>query len=794
MKKLVALLLPLLGLLSAWAQVPMRQLTVADGLPNNQVRQIVELPNHQMLVATEGFFCLYDGNCFVPLYCNLDSIRPLPVFGGEAYLWQGDSLLWFKDHYSLYLFDTRARRFRYDYDHFPFSPALKRFMQEPTDTVSQRRRQRLAKFQTDFSELVRGMPLQADYLSDYCLDYQGGQWFGTRNNGVIYLPPTQSRVRKFSLDNSDEPRRLTVLGPGRMLVAGASGIYEFDTHTNQVLRTLSRGWFNTLESHRDGQGRVWVCTNQGLFCCQQGMVEPFDSFNVQGFTSPFVRFALPIDERRLLVCNAMHNLGYFYPEERRFEALNPKIPSLDNYRTMIVAAQLTNRNHVGICTQNGFFLLDVAHDKLVSMPIIQQATHFSRKYNCILLDRTGRLWLGTQNGLLMLSDGRLQRYTRADGLSNDCIQGLAEDPAGNIWASTSSGVNRIRPDADGRTLCIRSLTSDDGLPDIEMTERGICMMPDSTLYLATPQGLVAIPTADYADSPQPPMLTLVGLSVAGTEVPLDTVPLHLSYRQNFIDLQVSTLDYAHPNSTRYRYRLLGTGDRWHTPLGDGRLAVVRMGALSPGRYTIEVQASTGDDLWGPPLRKTFVIRPPLWLTWWAKALYLLMAVAMLLAAVHLYIRQRRQKLERENEERVNRLFELREEARRQFAHTAGLAPADDSGREGDILARRVTEVVGANMSRADYTMEQLARDVGMSRANLYKKMQEKLGITPNDFVRNVRLKRAAQLLAETDLPVNQISLMVGFQTPRYFSQCFRQMFGITPRQYRGEGPLPPAAN
>jgi transcriptional regulator GlxA family with amidase domain len=73
-------------------------------------------------------------------------------------------------------------------------------------------------------------------------------------------------------------------------------------------------------------------------------------------------------------------------------------------------------------------------------------------------------------------------------------------------------------------------------------------------------------------------------------------------------------------------------------------------------------------------------------------------------------------------------------------------------------------------------------------------MQEQLGNKPNDFVRNVRLKRAAQLLAETDLPVNQISLMVGFQTPRYFSQCFRQMFGITPRQYRGEGPLPPAAN
>jgi AraC-like DNA-binding protein len=75
-------------------------------------------------------------------------------------------------------------------------------------------------------------------------------------------------------------------------------------------------------------------------------------------------------------------------------------------------------------------------------------------------------------------------------------------------------------------------------------------------------------------------------------------------------------------------------------------------------------------------------------------------------------------------------------------------------------------------------------EIKMSRANLYKKMQSILGITPNDFIRNVRLKKAAQLLADTKTPVNQITLMVGFQTPRYFSQCFKKMFGLTPVEYR----------
>ena len=72
----------------------------------------------------------------------------------------------------------------------------------------------------------------------------------------------------------------------------------------------------------------------------------------------------------------------------------------------------------------------------------------------------------------------------------------------------------------------------------------------------------------------------------------------------------------------------------------------------------------------------------------------------------------------------------------------------------------------------------------MSRSSLYKKMQTMLGITPNDFMRNVRLKHAARLLAETETPINQVAVMVGFQTPRYFSQCFRQLFGVTPTEYR----------
>ena len=774
-----------------FAQHTYRHLTIADGLPCNQVRQIVELSNHQMLVGTEGLFSLFNGRYFTALQCNLDSLQPLPSFGGHDYLWQGDSLLWLKDYYSLYLFDARTRHFRYDYNTFPPTPQFTRFVREHTDSLAQRKHNYLYCHVPMLDSIRRGSSLEDDFIMAYCQDSRGGHWFGLQNSGVIYQPPITHHLQIIPLEN-DVPRRMVALDSQTMLIAGLWGIYLFDTETQKVTRTLLRGKLFTSEISADNHGRVWIATNQGLYCYTQGEMQRFCQDNVPDFVHDFIRFAVPVDEQRLLVCNHMHNLGYLYPREHRWQLLNGQLPALESYRTMIVAKPLTNRNHFAVCTQNGFFILDTQADTIKYHPLVQQAAHFSRKYNCILLDRTGRLWVGTQNGLLLVADRKLQRITRADGLSNSCIQALAEDPSGNVWVSTSSGVNRVRIDSADGQLRIRAVTTDDGLPDVELLERGICMMPDGQLYLASAAGLVVVPTNCFAAPPAPPSLALVGLDVTGTEVTLDTLPLHLSNRQNYIEMQVSTLDYSHPLSTRYRYRVLQLSDGWHatTDDGNGSLATIRLSALPPGRYTIEVQATAGDNIWGDTLRKTIVIRPPLWLTWWAKTLYFIAVLALCVTLISEYLRRKREKMQRENEQRINQLFELREEARHQFALAVEINPQKlATSAEEQQLIEHILESIGKNMANTEYTVDQLARDIGMSRANLYKKMQQMLGITPNDFMRNVRLKRAAKLLTRSQVPVNQLALMVGFQTPRYFSHCFRKMFGVTPSEYR-EGRSP----
>ncbi len=786
MKKLFFVLWTILYATMFYAQPRMRHLTVSDGLPNNEVRQILELPNGQLLVATEGYFSLYTGDRFVAVKCDLDSVQHLPAFGGHSFLWQGDSLLWIKDYYHLYLFDTRCRSFRYDYQRHATTRILDDFIGENSDTLAERHRRILAPYVQQLRSITAAADYAAESLQTYAQDRQGGKWFGLRDAGILYLPPVQETIQCTDLGVDDVPRHMVPIDSERMLVAGAKGIYEFNPHDTGATRTLLREDIHTTEACADRQGRIWITTNLGIFCYDHGTLQRYDTSNVAGFNHPFIRFAVPVDRQRLLVCNYMHDLGYFYPDELHFELLNTRLPQLDSYRTMIVATPMANRNHLAVCTQNGFFILDTAADTLVRMPELRNYEHYSNKYNCVLHDRVGRLWIGTQNGLLLRTNGQMRRISRADGLHNECIQSLVEDAAGNVWVGTANGISRIATANGDQDIRIRTLTADEGLPEAQLIERGVCIMPDSSIYMATDTGMLTFRTGCFQQLMTTPRVELVGLTVAEQNMPLDAHTLHLNYRQNYINLQVSTLDYAHPHSARYRYRILELNDGWQaTPEEDSQRTSIRLTALAPGRYTVEVQASAGDNLWGETLRKTFIISPPLWLTWWAKLLYTLAALTITVLALRWYLRDRQQRMQRDNERRINEIFELREEALHKFVQSVEIDPQRLAANTHDQqLIQRITHIIGDNLDNADFTVDQLALEVGMSRSNLYKKMQDTIGITPNDFIRDVRLRRAAELLAKSNMPINQLSLKVGFQTPRYFSQCFQKMFGVTPTEYR----------
>ena len=121
------------------------------------------------------------------------------------------------------------------------------------------------------------------------------------------------------------------------------------------------------------------------------------------------------------------------------------------------------------------------------------------------------------------------------------------------------------------------------------------------------------------------------------------------------------------------------------------------------------------------------------------------------------------------------------------------APVDDgpvrpvlpSKADEDFL-RRAAETVEKNLDNADYSVEQFSADMCMSRMNLYRKLQTLTAQKPSEFVRDIRLQRAAELLRNADLSLAEVVDRVGFGTPRYFSKCFKEKYGLSPSQYRAE--------
>lgn len=88
-----------------------------------------------------------------------------------------------------------------------------------------------------------------------------------------------------------------------------------------------------------------------------------------------------------------------------------------------------------------------------------------------------------------------------------------------------------------------------------------------------------------------------------------------------------------------------------------------------------------------------------------------------------------------------------------------------------------------NIDNPDYSVQEFSQDLGMDRTVLYKKMQSITGLAPSEFIRSIRLKRAAQLLIQSQYSVAEVSEKVGFNTQKYFSKYFKEAFGVSPSKY-----------
>lgn len=104
--------------------------------------------------------------------------------------------------------------------------------------------------------------------------------------------------------------------------------------------------------------------------------------------------------------------------------------------------------------------------------------------------------------------------------------------------------------------------------------------------------------------------------------------------------------------------------------------------------------------------------------------------------------------------------------------------------QDDLFIANLIKSLEENMENSELTVDDLVSLAGLSRSVFFKKLKSLTGLAPIEFIREMRIKRAAQLIETKQYNISQVAYMVGMNDPRYFSRCFKQKYGITPTEYK----------
>ncbi|MES2649999.1 MAG: two-component regulator propeller domain-containing protein [Bacteroidota bacterium] len=134
--------------------------------------------------------------------------------------------------------------------------------------------------------------------------------------------------------------------------------------------------------------------------------------------------------------------------------------------------------------------------------------------------------------------------------------------------------------------------------------------------------------------------------------------------------------------------------------------------------------------------------------------------------------------------RIRNLLVQQELLQKRFQKQIDINPAEVTITSVDEkFLEQALEIVEKNMDNDAFSVEDFSRDMYMNRATLYRKIMSLTGKAPADFIRLIRMKRAARLLAKSGMSISEVAYEVGFKDPKYFSKAFKETFGVLPSKY-----------
>lgn len=380
----------------------------------------------------------------------------------------------------------------------------------------------------------------------------------------------------------------------------------------------------------------------------------------------------------------------------------------------------------------------------------------------------------------------------ADGLCDNSVYGVAEDGQGYVWVSTENGLNHIKSDCSA----IEKYNGFNGLGFSSFSEASIESTPNNHIIVGGRDGYIHVSPYDLIKRRQDERLMLTGLWVNDRQLDVSSngflqvniayaSGIELPYDMNNVVVSYAMMDFTDPENVCYSYKLVGRDRDWKD-CGHDRTLVFN--DLKHGEYTLEIRHQTFDGRWSDDVRRLAItILPPWWLTWWAKLLYVIIALAALIGGFLIWRRicqYRRLLLDLEY------LICYPQNKLTSSLETFNGDLFDEQKDKGEGQRSKDDEFIGSLIKfaednyRENLSIEQIADRFNMSRTVFYNKVKTLTGKGPLDVIRQVKFRIAADLLRNGH-NVSEAAMEIGYSDVKYFSKLFKSFFGHTPSKEKG---------
>ncbi len=507
-------------------------------------------------------------------------------------------------------------------------------------------------------------------------DREGNIWagFGAIAPGFFARPPPPFARLPFDSGNPanlGEPLVSAIYEDrAGMLWIGTTGALErFDPISGRFTHFEVPGHgiaSDVLSIVEDRSGALWVGTSgQGLYRLDPatGRLRGFHHSDADA-SSPAgeVVIALLVDRAGRLWLSTLDGLYRFDPSTERFTSFRRTV---NDAPTSYEPMAEDERGALWLAVYGiGVLRLDPVSGEFTTFSQglgERGALNANRRLNALHVDRTGAVWVATQNGVDRFDPraGTLTYFSEKDGLASNAVGCILEDVQGDLWMGTSKGLSRL----DVRRGTFKNYTEADGLLGLDFTAWPTCFRSSSgEMYFGGFAGGVAFRPESVTDSSYVPPVVLTAFQLSGVTVGLAagspltrsidrTDRLTLSHRDTF-SFGFSALSFSSPETNRYRYKLEGLDEGWHDVGSDQRFASYT--TLPSGAYRFRLQAATGRGPWSEPGRAVSItIEPPWWGTWSFRTLLSVVAILVVLATYFFRVRQIARQFEIRLDERLS---------------------------------------------------------------------------------------------------------------------------------------------